>query len=236
MKNKISLALTLLWVLASAVFFGLNLQSSKPMSPNEIGDFLAGFFSPIALMWLVFGYFQQGEELRLNTEAIKLQVKELNLSVEQQKELVKVTQADLTLSKKAHEYQYVAREALCGSMFSMGISDDELKDEYNYTICNTGNVQFAIKEAAITFGNCSVEADTDVLPAILKPGEIILILVSFAKDQYEFQDEGFREEDVTGVEFGVFSAEGMAYRIRHSHTDRENIWNKFDLENKHLGY
>ncbi|WP_194789088.1 hypothetical protein [Pseudomonas sp. UFMG81] len=234
MKNKIPLTLTLLWVLASAVFFGLNLQSNKLMSPNEVGDFLAGFFSPIALMWLVFGYFQQGEELKLNTEAVKLQVKELNLSVEQQRELVKVTQADLILSKKAHEHQYVAREALCGSMFSMGMSDDELNDEYNYTLCNTGNVQFAIKEAAITFGNCSMQADTDALPAVLRPGEIILILVSFAKDQYEFQSEGFREEDVTGVEFEVFSAEGMAYRIRHSHTNRDNIWNKFELGDKSL--
>ena len=229
MKNKIPLALTLLWVSASAFFFGLNLQSSKPMSPNEIGDFLAGFFSPIALMWLVFGYFQQGEELRLNTEAIKLQVKELNLSVEQQKELVKVTQADLNLSTRAHDHQYVSREALCGSMISMGVSDDGLKDEYNYVFCNTGNVQFAIKEAVLTFEGYGKIADTDTLPAILKPGEIILVLVSFAKAQYELRDEDFRKDDVTGLEFEIFSAEGQAYSLPHSHTDRSTIWNKFEL-------
>lgn len=229
MKNKIPLALTLLWVSASAIFFGLNLQSSKPMSPNEIGDFLAGFFSPIALMWLVFGYFQQGEELRLNTEAIKLQVKELNLSVEQQKELVKVTQADLNLSTRAHDHQYVSREALCGSMISMGVSDDGLKDEYNYVFCNTGNVQFAIKEAVLTFEGYGKIADTDTLPAILKPGEIILVLVSFAKAQYELRDEDFRKDDVTGLEFEIFSAEGQAYSLPHSHTDRSTIWNKFEI-------
>ncbi len=229
MKNTIPLALTLLWILVSAIFFGFNIQSSKPMSPNEVGDFLAGFFSPVALMWLVFGYFQQGEELRLNTEAIKLQVKELNLSVEQQKELVKVTQADLNLSTRAHEHQYVPREALCGSMISMGISEDRLKDEYQYVFCNTGNVQFAIKEAVLTFETYGKIADTDTLPAILKPGEIILVLVSFAKDRYESQDEGLEKDDVIGLEFEIFSAEGTAYTLPHSHTDRSDIWNKFEL-------
>ncbi|MDD0998533.1 hypothetical protein M5G20_22060 [Pseudomonas sp. TNT2022 ID1044] len=229
MKNTIPLALTLLWVLASAVFFRFNFQSSSPMSPNEVGDFLAGFFSPVALMWLVFGYYQQGEELRLNTEAIKLQVKELNLSVEQQKELVKVTQADLNLSTRAHDHQYVPREALCGSMISMGISEDRLKDEYQYVFCNTGNVQFAIKEAVLSFETYGKIGETDTLPAIIKPGEIILVLVSFATERYESRREGLEKDDVTGLEFEIFSAEGTAYTLPHSHTDEDNIWNKFEL-------
>lgn len=75
----------------------------KGLPLNAIGDFLAGFFSPVAFMWLVVGYFQQGEELKLNTRALELQVHELRLSVEQQRELVEVTKADLTLSKEAYE-------------------------------------------------------------------------------------------------------------------------------------
>jgi len=55
------------------------------MEPNEIGDFLAGAFGPVAILWLILGFFQQGIELRQNTDALKLQADELKNSVEQQK-------------------------------------------------------------------------------------------------------------------------------------------------------
>lgn len=53
------------------------------MPLNELGDFLAGAFGPLAILWLVLGYFQQGIELRQNSEALCLQAKELSNSVEQ---------------------------------------------------------------------------------------------------------------------------------------------------------
>jgi len=52
------------------------------MPLNEVGDFLAGAFGPVAFMWLVLGFLQQGEELRQGTEALKLQAKELSLGTE----------------------------------------------------------------------------------------------------------------------------------------------------------
>lgn len=58
---------------------------------NEIGDFLAGVFGPVAFLWLVLGYLQQGRELKLSSEALQLQAQELKNSVEQQKELVDIT-------------------------------------------------------------------------------------------------------------------------------------------------
>lgn len=55
---------------------------------NAIGDFLAGVFGPIAFLWLVLGYLQQGRELKLSSEALQLQAQELKNSVDQQKEMV----------------------------------------------------------------------------------------------------------------------------------------------------
>lgn len=55
---------------------------------NSLGDFLAGVFGPMAVFWLVLGYLQQGEELKQNTNALTLQVKELRASVKQQAEMV----------------------------------------------------------------------------------------------------------------------------------------------------
>lgn len=44
---------------------------------NELGDFLAGFFTPLAFLWLVVGYFLQKEELGLQNKELGLQREEL---------------------------------------------------------------------------------------------------------------------------------------------------------------
>ena len=65
------------------------------LTSNELGDFLAGSFAPLAFLFLYLGYKQQGEELKQNTKALNLQAEELKNSVEQQKELVKIQQQEL---------------------------------------------------------------------------------------------------------------------------------------------
>lgn len=57
------------------IFFGPI--KNEPLDLNELGDFLAGVFAPLAFLWLVLGFIQQGTELRQNSVALKLQVKEL---------------------------------------------------------------------------------------------------------------------------------------------------------------
>ena len=52
------------------------------MPLNEWGDFLAGASSPVAFLWLVFGYMQQGEELRENTQALAQQKQEYSKSTQ----------------------------------------------------------------------------------------------------------------------------------------------------------
>lgn len=61
----------------------------KCLPLNELGDFLAGAFGPLAILWLVLGFFQQGVELRQNSAALQLQARELKNSVEQQEKLAK---------------------------------------------------------------------------------------------------------------------------------------------------
>lgn len=46
---------------------------------------------PLALLWLILGYFQQGEELKQSTRALQLQAEELRNSVAQQQLLVAVS-------------------------------------------------------------------------------------------------------------------------------------------------
>ncbi|MBT4522966.1 MAG: hypothetical protein HOC23_23440 [Halieaceae bacterium] len=53
------------------------------LSVERLGSFLEGAFAPLAFLWLVIGYFLQKKELRLNTEAMKMQFVEIQKSTEQ---------------------------------------------------------------------------------------------------------------------------------------------------------
>jgi hypothetical protein len=75
------------------------------MELNEIGDFLAGVFGPLAILWLVLGFFQQGIELRQSSEALKLQAEELRNSVQQQILMVITAREQLEAEKKSFEVQ-----------------------------------------------------------------------------------------------------------------------------------
>lgn len=50
---------------------------------NELGDFFAGIFTPVALGWLIYGYLLQTRELRLQRRELGLQNTELGLQREE---------------------------------------------------------------------------------------------------------------------------------------------------------
>lgn len=81
-KFKFGIFTTLTWF----VVLGLLMYSKKEglgsVSLNEWGDFLAGFFAPVAFLWLVLGYMQQGDELQENTKALIQQKDEYSKSVQ----------------------------------------------------------------------------------------------------------------------------------------------------------
>ncbi|MHA4952233.1 hypothetical protein FR838_18430 [Acinetobacter pittii] len=101
--NDGELRLIICLILSAAYFFaifyflGLSIEKIKTMKPNEIGDFFAGVFSPLAFFFLIVGYIQntqalriQSKELKASTEALELQVAEMKDSVDQQKILVEI--------------------------------------------------------------------------------------------------------------------------------------------------
>lgn len=80
--------ITVIWlaVITSFWIFG---GLSSPTSLNELGDFLGGIFAPIAFLWLILGYVQQGKQLEQNTKALEQQEKALQLQINEMKENVK---------------------------------------------------------------------------------------------------------------------------------------------------
>lgn len=85
MRTFLGVVITAVWLAGLAFIFlrkgGLGGLLALPL--NEIGDFLAGAFAPLAFIWFVIAYAQQGEELRQNTAALSAQYEEMKKAAEQ---------------------------------------------------------------------------------------------------------------------------------------------------------
>jgi len=95
LRTKLALIFSTLYISGFTLMCLFRVDDLKVLELNELGDYLAGAFGPLALAWLVFGYFQQGDELRQGTEALKLQATELNNSVTQQAKMASANEISL---------------------------------------------------------------------------------------------------------------------------------------------
>ena len=75
------IAISVAWVSGFSILLYCKRGTLAALELNQWGDFFAGAVAPLAFLWLVLGYIQQGEELRLNTEALKAQHDELKRQV-----------------------------------------------------------------------------------------------------------------------------------------------------------
>lgn len=103
LRTKLGLTFTGLWVLFWLVYIVKDFNSFLGMSLNEMGDFIAGISSALALVWLVIGYYQQGEELSNNTEALKEHDISLKKQAESLRELALATKAQAEITAKQVE-------------------------------------------------------------------------------------------------------------------------------------
>jgi len=143
MKDKrfrFGVIVSVVWV-GVAVYFLFT--KSHPTELNAWGDFIAGFSAPLAFLWLVLGYMQQGDELRHSTEALRLQAEELKNSVEQQSQLVAVSREQMQMEMQVIEEErnrirengrprFVARRST--SIF------DGMHQHHTLEIINVGNI------------------------------------------------------------------------------------------------
>lgn len=103
--RRIGFGITAVYMLLVAKYSCLHYSDIISLTPENIGNFLGGVFGPLALAWLILGFYQQGIELKQNTEALRLQVQELAESVKQQTELVAVTREQVHAADAALEFE-----------------------------------------------------------------------------------------------------------------------------------
>ncbi|MEH6501305.1 hypothetical protein [Halopseudomonas aestusnigri] len=111
---------TLIYV--SAIMWATDLGEAVKLQGlrlNEIGDFFAGVLSPIALFWLILGFFLQSTELHQNSEALKLQAQELKSAAEQQQRIASAQ--GISLENHANSLVPLIRIEPGGTIFQDGI-------------------------------------------------------------------------------------------------------------------
>ena len=128
--------LTATWLLIAALILYFSAGKLAEMKPNEWGDFLAGTTAPIAFLWLVLGYLQQGHELKLSGEALQLQADELRNSVEQQRELAALTREQLDDYRKAIEPRF--------HLMLLGSTGSGPLMRYHFDMVNAGGPAFGL--------------------------------------------------------------------------------------------
>jgi hypothetical protein len=149
----IGIIITVGYALFTWRLVGDRLDTLQTMRLNEVGDFLAGAFGPLAILWLVLGFFQQGIELRQGTDALRLQAKELNNSVAQQSEMVAAQK--VTLQNYERSLQ---------PLLHLGVHNAEWdSNEFcvELTVRNTGEYCESVVIKLLGFGDVIKRVDAD---------------------------------------------------------------------------
>lgn len=145
----VGLLFTLGYVVLVAVMVDNRYSELQELKLNEVGDFLAGVFGPLTIVWLILGFLQQGMELRQNNEALKLQAQELQNSVEQQKELVLVTKQQAEAMEEDRNHRLVQSVQALQPRFVVtyggtSLSSNMVSAKLNLRIENKGEVAFRV--------------------------------------------------------------------------------------------
>lgn len=123
--------ITVFYVAGAFMVMGARFDELLLLKLSEIGDLSAGIFGPVAFLWLVLGYIQQGRELRLSSEALQLQAQELSNSVAQQCEMVAAQKTNL------QNYERSLEPLLHLVVSNAGWDDEEFC--VGLTVSNTGS-------------------------------------------------------------------------------------------------
>lgn len=188
----------------------LFVVTKKPVELNQWGDFFAGVFAPLAFLWLVLGYLQQGTELRLSTEALRLQAEELSKSVEQQSQLVMVSREQM-----AHEMEVIREDR----ERRKDAARPKFVPQASGSVSSGGVVTHKVK--IVNVGNTATRFRMKFDPPILSHSNLNFALV--ARDEALAFDLQFGDTNATTATVTYVDSDGMPGEVRFELEVRKSL-------------
>lgn len=102
-RTVIGILLTIGVLFVSLLVLASRWQEFSGLKPTEYGGTLSGLAGTIAIIWLVVGYSQQGEDLSASTAALKQQEAELRAQAKQLAEIIRIASIQAEAIQKAME-------------------------------------------------------------------------------------------------------------------------------------
>ena len=103
---------TVAWLVLAALLTLSRRSEWTSMSLDKWGEFFAGIVAPVVFLWLILGYLQQGEEVRSNTETLRLQQQALQQQVEGTAALVRNSEQQAKAAVERLEFERSKYERL----------------------------------------------------------------------------------------------------------------------------
>lgn len=171
--------ITIIWLIF--IYF-LCKDKNFPSELNAIGDFFAGAFAPLAFLWLIFGFYQQGRGLKQNSKALKMQAKELKrttkalkLQVKEQRNLLKTSEEQIKINNEKNNFDQFYQKKQLQPFFHF--SNIEVNCEYSNETFNSMLVKFKISNSRVLCRNIffTYVFEDDIYENILKHREIDIL-------------------------------------------------------------
>jgi hypothetical protein len=203
MRMRIAWALTGIWVLAAGSYIYLALPHIEGLDAVDVSALLSGAFMPLAFLWLVVGFFQQGAELRQNTEALRQQADRLEQQVQGTKSLVLVAvrQTEATVRMVQLERQKFEEEARNRSHAAQPrfVLDEGMRHP------RAGSMR--LHNVGAPASNLSIDTGNPAIKASIQPATFVQS-GGFVNIHFEAPDYALLQATL-----GYFDAQGVARRI-----------------------
>lgn len=142
------------------------------MPANEVGDFLAGAFSPLAFAWLVLGFIQQGIELRQNSAALILQAEELKSAAKHAGDMVELQRKEFELRieelEKSRTKAQLAEEAAAKRREELAVKKAQPSFSFGLLQRDSARKEYAVGKLSNHGQSCTnVRLEMDPVPTVL---------------------------------------------------------------------
>lgn len=141
-RTVYGVAATLVWLATAAALLYVKRDSLCTLKVNEWGDFFAGAVAPIAFLWLVLGYMQQGDELRTSSAELKKQANALIETSAAQRALVETERERILEERAVRELEVRPNLHLQGTGSRV---NDSGQVEYDITLTNLGGAAVSLE-------------------------------------------------------------------------------------------